>query len=456
MTRRNILVVDDDEVARKLLKEILERENYQVQLASSGEEAIALSKDSFYPVVVSDIRMLDLDGLDVLRHFRTHHPRTVVILMTAFGSMETAVEAIKEGAFDYISKPFKIEDFKAIFKKAVKQADALQSPQAATPQNDIVGNKVIIGSGPRMLEIFKTLARAAMSEAAVLVLGESGTGKELVARAIHENSPRRSKKFIAVNCGALTDTLLESELFGHVKGSFTGAHDTRKGLFEEANGGTLFLDEIGDVSPQMQVKLLRVLQDGEFRPVGSNETRKTDVRVIAATHRNLSLLVADSKFREDLYYRLKVVSLEIPSLRDRTEDIPELVSYFLAKYTRKNNKQVSHLTRDAMNALVKYNWPGNVRELENAIERAVALANTAQIDIDDLPSEILNAPSQQALTAEAAPLPGSGTSLEELEKQHIIKVLSQVNYNKSRAAEVLGIDRATLYRKAQKYGIDLK
>ncbi|MBI3542418.1 MAG: sigma-54-dependent Fis family transcriptional regulator, partial [Deltaproteobacteria bacterium] len=305
MTRRNVLVVDDDEVARKLLQEVLERDSYSVQLASSGEEAIALSKEQFYPVIVSDIRMLDLDGLDVLRHFRSHHPRTVVILMTAFGSMETAVEAIKEGAFDYISKPFKIDDFKTIFRKAVKQADALQAPQAQAPKYEVGDAKVIIGSSPRMVEIFKTLARAAMSEAAVLILGESGTGKELIARAIHQNSPRRQKKFIAVNCGALTDTLLESELFGHIKGSFTGASETRKGLFEEANGGTLFLDEIGDVSPQMQVKLLRILQDGEFRPVGSNEIRKADVRVIAATHRNLSQLVADAKFREDLYYRLK-------------------------------------------------------------------------------------------------------------------------------------------------------
>ena len=464
MIRRNILVVDDDEVARNLLQEVLEREGYKIQLASSGEEAVSLSKESFYPVVVSDIRMLDLDGLDVLRHFRTNHPRTVVILMTAFGSMDTAVEAIKEGAFDYISKPFKIDDFKNIFKKALKQAEALQSPPTTAPKYEVGDTKVIIGSSSRMLEIFKTLARAAMSEAAVLILGESGTGKELIARAIHQNSPRRLKKFIAVNCGALTDTLLESELFGHVKGSFTGAHETRKGLFEEANGGTLFLDEIGDVSPQMQVKLLRILQDGEYRPVGSNEIRKTDVRIIAATHRNLSQLVADGKFREDLYYRLKVVSLEIPPLRERKEDIPELVNYFLAKYTKKNNKQVSHLTREAMSALAKYTWPGNVRELENAIERAVALANTAQIDTDDLPAEVLR-PESPALTPTVANAPapaaknvleaGGGASLEELEKQHIMKVLAQVSYNKSRAAEVLGIDRATLYRKAQKYGIDL-
>lgn len=456
MARRNILVIDDDEVARKLLREILEREGYSVQLASSGEEAISLAKECFYPVVVSDIRMLDLDGLDVLKYFRSNHPRTVVILMTAFGSMETAVEAIKEGAFDYLSKPFKIDEFKAIFKKAAKQAEALMSPQEMAPPQNRTEVKSIIGSSPKMLEIFKTLARAAMSQASVLIIGESGTGKELIARAIHENSSRRNKKFVAINCGALTDTLLESELFGHIKGSFTGAHETRKGLFEEAHSGTIFLDEIGDVSPQMQVKLLRVLQDGEFRPVGSNEPRKTDVRVIAATHRNLSAMVAAGKFRDDLYYRLKVVNLEIPPLRERKEDIPEIVSHFLAKYAKLNNKQISHLTQDAMDALSRYFWPGNIRELENTIERAVALANTTRIDIDDLPAELLNPnASPQKAPTNTTLSESSNASLEELEKQHIIKTLIQVKYNKSKAAELLGIDRATLYRKAQKYGINL-
>jgi len=456
MIRRNVLIVDDDEVARKLLCEILEREGYSVQLASSGEEAVELSEKQFYPLVVSDIRMLELDGLEVLRHFRNHHPRTVVILMTAFGSMETAVEAIKDGAFDYISKPFKIEDFKNIFKKAAKHAESLSSPHTVSisvkSQNNV---KALIGSSPKMLEIFKTLARAAMSQAAVLIIGESGTGKELIAKAIQENSPLRHKKFITVNCGAFTDTLLESELFGHLKGSFTGASESRKGLFEEANGGTLFLDEIGDISPQMQVKLLRVLQEGEFRPVGANDVKKVDVRIIAATHRNLFQLVADGKFREDLYYRLKVVSLEIPPLRERKSDIPDLVNYFLEKYSKKNNKQVSHLSKAAMNALDTYQWPGNIRELENTIERAVALSNTAEIDTDDLPREVLV--QTQTIPQGATVLDPSSqqASLEDLEKQHIVKTLEQVRYNKSRAAELLGIDRATLYRKAQKYGIDL-
>lgn len=452
MNRRNVLVVDDDEVARKLLREILEREGFEVTLASSGEEAVTLSTNRFFPIVVSDIRMVELDGLDVLRHFRLKHPRTVVILMTAFGSMETAVEAIKEGAFDYISKPFKIDEFRAIFKKAAKQAEALSALDTVAPTPEFGEVKSIIGSSPKMLEIYKTVARAAMSQANVLITGESGTGKELIARAIHENSSRRQKKFVALNCGALTDTLLESELFGHVKGAFTGAFETRRGLFDEASGGTIFLDEIGDISPQMQAKLLRVLQEAEIRPVGSNDTKKIDNRVIAATHRNLSHLVTNNVFREDLFYRLRVISIEIPPLRERKEDIKELTNYFLNKYAKKNSKRISHLSPVAMQAMLNYRWPGNVRELENVIERAVALANTLQIDVEDLPLELQNTPPHADREADKNT---DQQSLEEIERNHIIRTLEQVQYNKSKAAEILGIDRATLYRKAQKYEIDL-
>lgn len=455
MSRRNsILIVDDDEVARNLLKEILLKEGCDVTLASSGEEAIEKSKNHFYSIVCSDIRMLELDGLDVLKHFQNVSPRTVVILMTAFGSMETAVQAIKEGAFDYISKPFKLDEFKNIFKKALKQAEALQTPEANSPKsNKEIGDvKAMIGSSPKMLEIFKTLARAAMTHASVLIIGESGTGKELIARAIFENSSRRNKKFIAVNCGAFSETLLESELFGHMKGAFTGANETRRGIFEEADNGTLFLDEIGDISPQMQVKILRAIQEGEIRPVGSTDTKKVDVRIIAATHRNLHSLVKEGKFREDLYYRLKVVLLEIPPLRDRIEDIPELSSYFLNKYVQKNNKRISKLTDQALDAFKKYSWPGNVRELENTIERIVALSNSSQIDIEDLPSEIKTSNNNPNSRTESV----NQNSLEDLEKKHILQTLQETNYNKSKAAEKLGIDRTTLYRKAQKYGIDLK
>ncbi|MGE4231785.1 MAG: sigma-54-dependent transcriptional regulator [Bacteriovoracia bacterium] len=452
----SVLVVDDDEVARKLLKEILDREGYEVTLASSGEEAIECSPpgvlEKYYSVVISDIRMLELDGLDVLKHFKENFPKTVVILMTAFGSMETAVSAIKEGAFDYISKPFKIEDLKNTIQKAFKQAEVLRNVEQRKPTpSQVESVRWMIGSSTKMLEVYKLLARAAMSEATVLISGESGTGKELIAKAIHENSNRRNKKFIAVNCAAVTDSILESELFGHVRGAFTGAQENRKGLFEEASGGTIFLDEIGDITAQMQVKLLRVLQESEVRPVGSNESRKIDVRVITATHHKLSDLVAKGKFREDLYYRLKVLTIDLPALRERKEDIPDLVNHFVAKYSKKNKKSISHLTDQATALLKDYNWPGNVRELENTIEHAIAMASSGQIDVDDFPIEVKN-----KITASVENVEGVANSLEDLERKHILQVLQKVHYNKSKAADILGIDRATLYRKAQKYKIDLR
>jgi transcriptional regulator with PAS, ATPase and Fis domain len=297
----------------------------------------------------------------------------------------------------------------------------------------------------------------------VLVIGESGTGKELVARAIHDNGPRRSRKFVAVNCGALAENLLESELFGHVKGSFTGAVSDKRGLFDEANGGTLFLDEIGDITPALQIKLLRVLQESEFKPVGSNETRKADVRVIAATHRDLAKAVASGAFREDLYYRLKVISIELPPLRERMEDLPDLVGHFLARYAEKNKKGVSHVSDEAMRLIRSYAWPGNIRELEHAIERAVAMTNTNVLFPEDFPPEVsrqqqgMGSPAPTGADAGAsANGGGTSTSLEDMEKAHILRVLQEVGYNKSKASEVLGIDRATLYRKAQRYGIDLR
>ena len=284
--------------------------------------------------------------------------------------------------------------------------------------------------------------------------GESGTGKELVARAIHDNSPRRDKQFIAVNCGALAESLLESELFGHVKGAFTGAISDKRGLFEEASGGTLFLDEIGDISPALQIKMLRILQENELKPVGSSESKKVNVRLIVATHRDLEALVRVSKFREDLYYRLKVISIELPPLRDRMEDLSDLVEYFLAKYSDKNKKRVSHVSEEAMLILQNYSWPGNIRELEHAIERAVAMTNTAVLFPEDFPSELFRGGIGVAGEVES----GSSvrSSLEDMEKTHIVKVLQDVHFNKSKASDILGIDRATLYRKAQKYGIDLR
>ncbi|MDR3606892.1 MAG: sigma-54 dependent transcriptional regulator [Oligoflexia bacterium] len=458
-----ILVVDDDDVTRKLIQEILVRQGYTVRLAASGEEAVEEYRREKFPVVVSDIRMVEMDGMAVLREVKKANVGTAVILMTGFGSMDGAIEAIQAGAFDYVSKPFKIDEFKAVVARAMKHWESTKGASRLAPassSNLDVGGKGLIGKSPKMVEVYKTVARAAMSASTVLVIGESGTGKELVARAIHDNSPRRNKRFVAVNCGALAENLLESELFGHVKGAFTGAVADKRGLFDEANGGTLFLDEIGDVSPSLQVKLLRVLQEGEFKPVGSNEVRKSDVRVIAATHRDLEALVKGGKFREDLFYRLKVISIEIPPLRDRPEDLADLIHHFVVKYAARNKKSVSHVSDEAMELLRKYAWPGNVRELEHAIERAVAMTNTSVLFPEDFPSEIAAAEAQPpaastALGSVAASDAGT-SSLEEMEKIHILKVLQDVNYNKSKASEVLGIDRATLYRKAQRYGIDLR
>jgi DNA-binding NtrC family response regulator len=454
-----VLIADDDEVSRTLLKEILEKEGYQVQLAGSGEEAIDRIRKGVFPIVVSDIRMLELDGMAVLREAKKQQSQSAVILMTGFGSMEGAIEAIQEGAFDYVSKPFQMEDLKAAVARAAKHWESQKTFKEGAHSGQLALNtKTLIGKSPKIVEVYKTLARAAMSTSTVLVIGESGTGKELVARAIHDNSAQREKKFIAVNCGALAENLLESELFGHVKGAFTGAISDKKGLFEEAHGGTLFLDEIGDVSPALQIKLLRVLQESELKPVGAAESKRIQVRVIAATHRDLDELVRQGKFREDLYYRLKVISIDLPPLRERTEDLPHLVEYFLARYAEKNKKSVSHIAPEAMRMIAHYAWPGNVRELEHAIERAVAMTNTTVLFPEDFPSEVRKlsqidigtslggAPSKEQVT----------DSLEELEKGHIVKVLQEVKFNKSKASVILGIDRATLYRKAQKYGIDLR
>ncbi len=448
-----VLVVDDDEVTRNLLREVLQREGYTVYLADSGETAVGLIKKHKFPIIVSDIRMAEMDGMAVLREVKRASLQSAVILMTGFGSMAGAIQAIQQGAFDYVSKPFQMNDLKAVVARAAKHWESLHEGRGSSPVVSLdTSEKTLIGKSPKIVEVYKTLARAAMSASTVLITGESGTGKELVARAIHNNSSRRDRKFLAVNCGALAENLLESELFGHAKGSFTGAIADKRGLFEEAQGGTLFLDEIGDITPALQIKLLRVLQESEFKPVGSVESKKSNVRVIAATHRDLDALVKIGKFRDDLFYRLKVISIELPSLRERMEDLPELVDYFLARYADQNRKQVSHVSDEAMSLLQSYSWPGNIRELEHAIERAVAMTNTTVLFPEDFPPEM--ARGLETLSEGDDSL--SKPSLEDLEKTHILRILRETHFNKSRASEILGIDRATLYRKAQKYGIDLR
>jgi DNA-binding NtrC family response regulator len=448
----HVLVVDDDEVTCSLLEEVLSKEGYEVEKALNGGEAIARGMKKAYEVVLTDIRMAGVDGMEVLHSYRQKSPETIVIMMTAFGSIETAIGAIKEGAYDYVSKPFKLDEIKLTIRRALEQ-------KRLTAENQLYRQELIskykleniVGRTPAMLQVYKTIARVADSRSTVLLAGESGTGKELVARAIHFNSPRAAKPFVAVDCGSLAETLLESELFGHVRGAFTGAVANKKGLFEEADGGTCFLDEVGDISLGMQAKLLRVLQEHEIKRVGGTEPTKIDVRIVAATNKNLEDLVGEKKFREDLFYRLNVVAIHLPPLRERAEDVPLLARHFLRKYSEENQKNISQISPDALDLLSAYHWPGNVRELENVIERSVTLTRHSVILPEDLPRRI-RAEKKEDLSKT---LP-SHISLSELEKLYIQKILEETGGNKKKAAEILGIDRRTLYRMAARHGLPIK
>jgi|OpeIllAssembly_1097287.scaffolds.fasta_scaffold33872_2 DNA-binding NtrC family response regulator len=448
----HILVVDDDEITCSLLEEVLSKEGYAVEKALNGSEAIAKGGQRNYEVVLTDIRMSGVDGMEVLHTYRKKSPETIVIMMTAFGSIETAIGAIKEGAYDYVSKPFKLDEIKLTIRRALEQK-RLSEENLLYRQELISKYKLenIVGRTPAMLQVYKMIARVADSRSTVLLVGESGTGKELVARAIHFNSPRAAKPFVAVDCGSLAETLLESELFGHVRGAFTGAVASKKGLFEEADGGTCFLDEVGDIGLAMQAKLLRVVQEHEIKRVGGNETIKIDVRVVAATNKNLEELVDEKKFREDLFYRLNVVAIRLPPLRERVEDIPLLANHFLRKYAGENQKSISQISPEALELFSAYRWPGNVRELENVIERSATLSRHPVILPEDLPRRIRAEKKEDA----ALTLP-SHLTLAELEKMYIQKILQENGGNKKKTAEILGIDRRTLYRMASRYGLSIK
>jgi two-component system, NtrC family, response regulator AtoC len=448
-----ILTVDDDAVTCELLCEVFTREGFGATFANSGEAALVAVARQRPDLLLSDIRMKTrLDGLSLLEIVHREYPGVPVVLMTAFGSIDTAVRAVKEGAFDYISKPFNIDELVAIVRRALANGNG---KQLASDLDDEERTSGLIGRTPPMLEIYKMIARVSDSRAAVLISGESGTGKELVARAIHNHGSRSSERFVAVNCGALTETLLESELFGHVKGSFTGAIANKRGIFEQAGEGTVFLDEIGETSPGLQVKLLRVLQEREVVPVGSTETIKVGARVIAASNSDLEKLSATGAFRGDLLYRLNVIQLHLPPLRDRREDIHLLVAHFLRKHSPENGSYMA-LDEHTMKCLTSYSWPGNVRELENVIERAITLSQGGLITSEDLPERIRLQPTYDTpplSTDDLDELFSGLPNLDEIERRYILHVLEATGNNRKRTAEILGINRKTLYRMAARFEI---
>jgi DNA-binding NtrC family response regulator len=438
--------VDDDPVTIDLLKEVLSKEGYDVSSALSGEEAIAQGTDNFFDLIITDVRMGRKDGMEVLRFFKKNAPDTTVIMITAFGSIETAIEAIRDGAYDYISKPFKLDEIKFTVRRALEQRRLIQENKFYRQELlEKYQFKNVIGRTPQMFQVYKTIAKVADTKSTVLLCGERGTGKELIARSLHYNSQRNNRPFIPVDCASLVETLIESELFGHVRGAFTGASSAKRGLFEEADGGTLFLDEVGNLSLSIQSKLLRFLQEHEIKRVGGMETTKVDVRVIAATNQPLEPLVRSGKFREDLFDRLNVIMITLPPLRDRKEDVPLLASHFLQKFSEENHKSISHISPEALEILLQYSWPGNVRELQHTIERAVIFSTHPIILPEDLPRNM----SEEVKGLEI-PMSEKTLSLKELEKRYVLKVLQETGGNKKKASEILGIDRATLYRILEK------
>lgn len=454
-----ILVVDDEENVRRLLAAVLKREGYEVETAADGVEALAKIGEIPPRLVLMDIRMPNLDGMDAFRQLRKLGYQMPVILMTAFAAVDTAVEAIKAGAFDYVIKPFDIAEIKLLVNRAFQLQS--MSEEINVLQRELTDNyhiDRILTNSHKMKELTKNIAKLAQSNATVLIMGESGAGKELIANTIHYNSERKHGPFVKINCGALPENLLESELFGHEKGAFTGAFMRRAGRFEQANSGTLFLDEIGEISLNLQVKLLRVLQEREFERVGSSETIRTDIRVIAATNRNLEELVAKGLFRQDLYYRLNVVSLYAPPLRERKEDIVLLADYFLQKYAQENMKEMIGYDSEAYKLLRRYSWPGNVRELKNVIERAVIMSTGNVVFAEDLPDKLVKHNTAVKKISTDMIKSNPGVTLKEMvksaESQFIEEVLSRNQGNKAKTAQELGISRRSLQYKIQEYQLE--
>lgn len=442
-----IMAIDDDPVTCSILARILTRYGCAYEIIRSGSEAMQKIGSEKYDLLITDLKMPDVDGMTILKESKKAHPDVPVVMITGFSTVESAVEAMKSGAYDYVRKPIDHDELLLIIERSLENKSLIDENRMLKEElSERFGFESIIGQHPGMLQVFDTVKKVAQSRSNVIILGESGTGKELIARAIHFNGPRRRKRFIAVNCGAMADTLLENELFGHERGAFTGAVSQKIGLLEAANDGTLFLDEIGNISEAMQIKLLRVIQERSFYRVGGTRELSVDVRFVCATNQGIERLVKEGRFREDLFHRLNVVTISLPTLRERKEDIPLLAEHFIKKFNNYYGRTVKGITEDALDSLMHYNWKGNVRELENVIERAINLMEGDMIKTTDLPDYILQRDETKETKRRSA-------TLRELEKMHILHVMRETGGNRVKAAEILGIDKTTLWRKAKRYGI---
>jgi DNA-binding NtrC family response regulator len=452
MKRRKVLVIDDDASLRRVMEMQLEEIGCDVLAVAGGKEALGVLEEVTPDLVITDLRIPGMSGMDILKSLRKDHPELTVIMVTAYGTVRTAVEAMKAGAYDYLTKPIDYDELTLVVNRALEHQQLLEEVRnLRLTLDEKYGFESIIGRSKKLLRVLEMTSRVAQTDSIVLIRGETGTGKELLAKAIHQNSRRKNEPFVTINCGAIPSNLMESELFGHTKGAFTGATTAKNGRVETADGGTLFLDEIGELPLDLQIKLLRLIQHGEIEKVGASNSSKVDVRIIAATHRNLQAMIEDGTFREDLYYRLAVIPLELPPLRERLEDIPELVQHLFLKSKQKHGRTELHLPESLLPGFSNYDWPGNIRELENVIERLVVLAVGDKISADDLPEFlILGSSLPDLIRLDLSP---QGISLEAIEKDLIIKALKKFNWNQTQAARYLDISRRTLNYRMEKHGI---